>query len=219
MATTIPNEIALWIFQIIAGILGAVFLYYGMDVRRKDGARDFVSPTWQTLMKVCSFALVGGAVWITVSLRQVNATDWQALVLIAGGTAFVASAKHTLKKAHTFTGQYLEKPMLVTRGVYAITRNPLYFGVLQCELGASLLVIRQAPALWPQSYLYWFGIFSTALLYAVSFNWIMAVYESRYLERYFGDEYRRYSAHVSFVFPLVKPAIGLRKELNDEFHK
>ena len=41
------------------------------------------------------------------------------------------AAKRALGKAHTFTGQYLERPELVTRGVYSITRNPLYFGVLQ----------------------------------------------------------------------------------------
>ena len=43
--------------------------------------------------------------------------------------------------------------------------------------------------------------------------------EARYLERYFGEEYRRYSAHVSFVFPLIRPSIGLRKELSNELRK
>ena len=99
--------------------------------------------------------------------------------------------------------------MLVTRGIYAVTRNPLYFGVLLCELGASLIVIHQAPQLLPQSYHYALGILAVALLYAVSFNWIMAVYESRYLERYFGEEYRRYGADVPFVIPWMR----LKKEL------
>ena len=124
MTTTTPNEVAVWIFQITAGLLAAVFLYFGMDVRGKDGARDFVAPVWQKLMKFCSFLLVGSAVWITSSVRQLNASDWLDLAVMASGTAFVAAAKHALGKAHTFTGQYLEKPMLVTRGIYAITRNP-----------------------------------------------------------------------------------------------
>ena len=192
-----------------AGILAVLFLYYGMDVRRKKGAKDFVTLAWQRLMKFCSFLLVGAAVWITFSVRQLNAVDWLDLALIASGTAFVAAAKHTLGKAHTFTGQYLEKPMLVTRGIYAITRNPLYFGVLQCELGASLFVIHQAPRLLPQRYLYWLVVLAAALLYAVSFNWIMAARESRYLERYFGEEYRRYCAAVPFFIPWIR----LKKEV------
>ena len=61
----------------------------------------------------------------------------------------------------------------------------------------------------PQSYHYALGILAVALLYAVSFNWIMAVYESRYLERYFGEEYRRYGADVPFVIPLIR----LKKEV------
>ena len=55
-----------------AGVLAAVFLYYGMDVRRKDGARDFVAPVWQTLMKVCSFSLAGGAVWMTGFVTRIG---------------------------------------------------------------------------------------------------------------------------------------------------
>src|SRR3989442_1346910 len=162
-----------------------------MDVRRKDGARDFVAPVWQMLMKFCSYLLVCGAIWITLSIRQVNASDWLDLAVMASGTAFVVAAKHALGKAHTFTGQYLKKPRLVTRGAYAMTRNPLYFGVLQCELGASLFVIHQAPILSPQSYPYWLGVLAVALFYAVLFNWIMAACESRYLEHYFDEEYRR----------------------------
>ena len=209
MTTTTPNEVAVWIFQITAGMLAVLFLYYGMDVRRKEGAKDFVTGPWQKLMKFCSFLLVGATVWITFSVRHLNASDWLDLAVMASGTAFVAAAKHALGKAHTFTGQYLEKPLLVTRGIYAITRNPLYFGVLQCELGASMFVIHQAPGQLPETYLYWLGFLAVALIYAVSFNWIMAVCESRYLESCFGEEYRRYCVEAPFFIPRIR----LKKEV------
>jgi len=192
------------LFQITSGTLVALFLYYGMDVRRKDGAADFVAHTWQTLMKFCSFSLIGGFVWVSLSVPQVSASDWLDMAIMASGTVFVTAAKNALGRAHTFTGQYLEKPGLVTRGVYSITRNPLYFGVLQCELGASLFVVHQAPMLLPRSYPYGLGVFAAALLYAVSFNWNMAVREGRYLQRCFGEEYRRYSNTVPFLFPLIR---------------
>ena len=196
------------LFQIISGILVALFLYYGMDVRRKDGARDFVAPAWQRAMKLCSLLLVGAFFWITLSTRQVSMGDWLDLSFMISGTAFVAAAKRELGRAHTFTGQFLENPRLVTTGIYAMTRNPLYFGILQCEVGAALFVVRQGPILLPQSHPYGLGVLSVALLYAVLFNWSMAVHEARYLQRYFGEEYRRYSTDVPFVFPWLR----LKKE-------
>ena len=192
------------LFQITAAILAGLFLYYGLDVRRKEGAWDFVAPAWQTLVKLCSFSLVGAFVWFTVSVRQVNTGDWLDLAVMASGTTFVMAAKRALGKAHTFTGQYLERPELVTRGVYSITRNPLYFGVLQCELGASLFVVHQAATLRPQVYPYWIGILAAVLLYVVVFNWNMAIREACYLRRYFGEEYRRYSGNVPFIFPVIR---------------
>ena len=57
VTTTTWNEIPVWIFQITGGMLAAFFLYYGMDVRRKDDASDSVAARWQALMKLCSFSL------------------------------------------------------------------------------------------------------------------------------------------------------------------
>jgi len=197
------------LFKISSGILLLLFLFYGMDVRMKKGAKDFVAPVWQLLMKVCSFSLVAIFAGITVSVRHLHGFDWIALTLMVSGTGFVVLAKRKLGKAHTFTGQFLEKPRLVTKGVYGITRNPLYFGVLQCESGAALLAFHQLPLLIPRSYSFYLGILALALLYAVSFNWIMAVREARYLERCFGEDYRRYSSGLPFVIPWIT----LRKEV------
>ena len=194
------------LFQITSEILAACFLSYGMDIRHKQGARDFVAPIWQTLMKLCSFSLVGVFVWITLSTRQASAGDWLYLAVMTSGTAFVVAAKHQLGKAHTFTGQYLEKPKLVTGGVYTRTRNPLYFGVLQCEVGASLFVLHQTPILFPEVRLFWLSIPAIAVLFAAVFNWNMAVREAQYLRRCFGEEYSRYSSKVPFIFPLVRPS-------------
>lgn len=194
---------SLMLFQIAAAFLGALFLCYGMDVRRKEGARNFVAHAWQTLMKVCAFSLIGGFVWLALSMKEPGPIDWLGLAFMVGGTAFVAAAKKALGKTHTFTGQYLENPRLVTHGVYAITRNPLYFGVFQCELGAFLCAVHQVPVLLPQGYLYWLAAFGMALLYAVSFNWTMAVREARQLERHFGESYRRYRSSVPFLVPFL----------------
>ena len=96
-----------------------------------------------------------------------------------------------------------------------MTRNPLYFGVLQCEVGAAMFVVHQAPILLPGPQ-YLIGVLTIALLYAVSFNWNMAKREAGYMHRHFGEEYQRYRNRVPFVFPLITPLIRLlrlRKEI------
>ncbi len=196
---------SLTLFQTVAAILGALFLVHGMDVRRRQGARNFVAPVWQRLMKVCAFSLIGGFVWLALSITHVAFVDWIGLVFMLAGTGFVVAAKMALGKTHTFTGQFLECPQLVTHGVYAITRNPLYLGVFLCEFGAFLCALHQVPILLPEHYPYWLAAFSLALFYAVSFNWTMAGREARQLERHFGEPYRRYRSSVPFLVPLLKP--------------
>ena len=190
----------LTLYQAAAAFLGALFLLYGMDVRRKAGARDFVAPAWQLLMKLCASVLIAGFAWLVASMREPGVIDWLGLTLGVSGTAFIVAAKRALGDAHTFTGQHLERPRLVTHGVYAITRNPLYFGVFQCELCMLLIVLHQLPAVRPDDYLYGLGLFTVALVYAVSFNLEMARREARHLEQCFGDVYRRYRHGFRFSF-------------------
>lgn len=194
---------SLTLFQTSAAILGALFIIYGMDVRRKAGARNLVGRFWQMLMNACAFSLIGGFMWLALSISEPGAVDWLGLVLMLSGTAFVAAAKSALGTTHTFTGQYMEKPQLVTHGVYAFTRNPLYLGVFQCELGVLLCAVHQVPLLLPQTYAYWLGAFGLALLYAVAFNLTMAWREARQLERQFGDDYRHYRSRVPFLIPTL----------------
>lgn len=197
------------IFQITAGTLVALFLLYGMDVRRKEGTRHFVAPAWQALMKLCAFSLIGAFVWVALSATEVGAVDWLGLALMATGTAFVVAAKRALGGAHTFTGQYLEEPGLVTHGIFGITRNPLYFGVFQCEAGASLCVVHQASMAFPQSYPWSLAFLAVALAYAIAFNWRMARNEARYLQECFGDAYREYQARVPFLIPSIRLKKGI----------
>ena len=192
------------LFKMICVALTLCFVLFGMDIRRKTGSRDFVPLVWQVVMKFCSFLLIGAFVWTVLLSQDVSILDWFALVLMAMGTVFVTLAKRTLGKAHTFTGQYLEKPGLATQGIYRVTRNPLYFGVFLSELGASLFVIHKLPLLYPFSYHYWLIVLASALLYAVMFNIRMALREANYLESYFGESYRQYRSSVPFLIPFMK---------------
>jgi protein-S-isoprenylcysteine O-methyltransferase Ste14 len=132
-------------FKTAAVALTFYFMWFGMDVRRKRGARNFVAPAFGLAMNAVSFALVTVFGWRVIVAAGANAADWACLLPMAAGTASVAAAKRELGAAHTFIGQFLARPGLVTTGVYSLTRNPLYFGVLLCELGAALFLLRHLP--------------------------------------------------------------------------
>ena len=191
------------LFRVASLTLVALFLWFGMDVRRKAGTGSFVGHGWQTLMKLAAFSLIGLFVRVVLTIPEPRSLEWIALGLMGSGTACVVAAKRTLGSTHTFAGQYRHRTQLVTRGVYALTRNPLYFGVYQCELGASICAARRAPDLFPGTYLYWLAVTGAALAYVVAFNWSMARREAQQLERQFGDGYRQYAAHVPFLIPFT----------------
>ncbi|WP_077495628.1 methyltransferase family protein [Rodentibacter ratti] len=72
---------------------------------------------------------------------------------------------------------------LVTSGIFQITRNPMYL---------SLLLILVAWALWLGHLLAWSGIIAFVFL----INRFQISREEIYLEKKFGEEYRRYKSKV-----------------------
>src|SRR5262245_41124900 len=109
------------LFHVFTIALAAAFVYFGMDVRPRPGTMNLAGRGWQALMKFSSFALIVVVFNLAVTARQIGGLDWAGLALMATGTAIVTAAKRTLGRAHTFTGQCLKNPRLVTRGVYALT--------------------------------------------------------------------------------------------------
>lgn len=72
---------------------------------------------------------------------------------------------------------------LVVRGLYRLTRNPMYNGVLMLLLGEAW-VFRSGT------------LFQYALIVFVVFHLIVVIYEEPALEAQFGESYRAYRAAV-----------------------
>ena len=73
---------------------------------------------------------------------------------------------------------------LLTDGIYRVTRNPMYLGILMMLAGIGI----------------WFGTLPFALAtigWWVVIRFAFCPYEERKLEQTFGGDYRRYRAHVS----------------------
>lgn len=64
---------------------------------------------------------------------------------ILGGVGLVGAAAREMRRAGTSPDPADEPPELVTGGVYRISRNPIYVGLVLAYVGASLLLDRFWP--------------------------------------------------------------------------
>ena len=76
-----------------------------------------------------------------------------------------------------------ETSSFITDDIYALTRNPMYLGMLLIMLGIALLV---------GSWLFYF----TASVYALILNHVFCRYEEQKLLHQYGDLYAAYAARV-----------------------
>ena len=106
------------------------------------------------------------------------------IVLIALGLAVSAWGVLTFRRAGTeVMPSSPTNKTLVTHGPYAITRNPMYVGMVTLTLGIAFFV--GAPLLYA----------APVLLFLLD-NFIIIPFEEAKMERQFGEAYRAYKARV-----------------------
>jgi protein-S-isoprenylcysteine O-methyltransferase Ste14 len=116
------------------------------------------------------------AIGLSIAIAGVALSVWGKLRL---GKWF--SATFAIKQGHE----------LVTDGPYAITRHPIYTGILLALLGSALV---------------WNSLLTLALaaLFAVPL-FLHTVYEEHLFERHFGDAYSDYQRRVPRLVPRPRP--------------
>ncbi len=104
------------------------------------------------------------------------------ILLVAGGALLLAAQSH-FARAETDVKPWKTSSAVVSRGIYAFTRNPMYLGMALIYLGLAIAFVSlSALVLLP-------------LLFVAVQTQVIAR-EERYLEAKFGDEYRAYKARV-----------------------
>lgn len=104
------------------------------------------------------------------------------------GLATMAAGHLALRRHGTNVNPWRPSTALVTDGVFGHTRNPLYVGISVALCGAALI----------------FDLDWVLLLIVPScvlLHFAVVLREEIYLERKFGDAYRRYKHRVSCYFP------------------
>ena len=118
-----------------------------------------------------------------ISLRPEHSAGWLGWAIFAAGVGVLALGGAYLNRAGTPVNPYRPSTTLVTAGPYRYSRNPMYIALTLAYLGAAVVV----NTVWPVMLL-------PGLLLLM--QWGVISREERYLERRFGDEYRRYQARV-----------------------
>ena len=103
--------------------------------------------------------------------------------LTVGALVLAVTGRRAMERAGTDPNPTKPTTALVVAGPFRFTRNPLYVSLTGLYVGLSLLV----NALWPL-------VLLPGVLVVMQRGVIER--EERYLERKFGDEYRRYRARV-----------------------
>jgi len=108
---------------------------------------------------------------------------WSGAVLLVAGFAIMMWAWWLFQRHAVAVCPTAPTDRLLTLGIYALTRNPMYVGMIAMMLGVAL-------------YVGTLPFYVATLSYFVFIDRIYCRYEEQKLEAAFGDEYGRYRARV-----------------------
>jgi protein-S-isoprenylcysteine O-methyltransferase Ste14 len=128
-----------------------------------------------------AFVGVGAAAGLCSSTRMLSpeAGTMVGMITIVASVTIVGLAFDALKRAETPIDVRRPTAALVTTGIFAATRNPIYLAMALLYIGVAFLINS------PWTFLLAAPMTSTLCLIAIK-------PEERYLERKFGDAYRAY---------------------------
>jgi protein-S-isoprenylcysteine O-methyltransferase Ste14 len=101
------------------------------------------------------------------------------VILIAAGASVAVPGMRGFRAAGTHVEPWKPSSSLVTEGIFAWLRNPMYVGGTLFLVGLSILLASD-----------WMLVM--AVVFAVALHYGVVKREERYLEAKFGDAYRRY---------------------------
>jgi protein-S-isoprenylcysteine O-methyltransferase Ste14 len=108
--------------------------------------------------------------------------NWTGVLLVAVGVGLNVAGDRQFERARTTMHPFGQPRVLVTTGVFAHSRHPMYLGMMLLVIGLAILLGYVTP----------FAL--TALLW-VALNWRFIPHEERVMSNAFGQEYQEYRAH------------------------
>jgi len=197
------------IFKIVQFLILVVFAFYISGFRKRSLMVPIVGREFTIVLKLCYIIPVFVYAYILISVEKIFATDLLAMALSIIGTALVMRARKDLKLFHTWAGYCRLETKLVTTGIYAYIRHPIYAGVYFFIFGglttiAPHLVFGGLIAAFPALPLVVQLLAIGSLIYGMGFIAFVASRESRILQKALGEEYARYREQIHAFLPLRK---------------
>ncbi|WP_028347955.1 methyltransferase family protein [Bradyrhizobium murdochi] len=127
--------------------------------------------------------LAGFALHWLMPLPFLLPAGWLGAIVFAAALALVAWAISTMTRAGSNVPTNLPTTTIVEAGPYRFTRNPIYLGMVLGLIGLAIAF----NSLW---------LLVTLVPFALVIRYGVIAREEAYLERKFGDVYRRYRARV-----------------------
>lgn len=184
-------------FKIAQFIILFIFAAFVSALRKRKGMIPLMNEKLTVAMKVCYLIPICIYGYTVITLDSLFALDFIAFSLTTLGTLLVVKAKRDLREYHTWTGYQLQTTKIITNGVYAFIRHPLYTGIYIFIFGGLSTVIPHAP--W-----YFTTIFLMTLAYIMVFLGTVATRETNFLAQQFGEKFLRYAKHVHPFLPVRK---------------
>jgi protein-S-isoprenylcysteine O-methyltransferase Ste14 len=184
--------VACWGAVALAWLAGAI--YYEAQAPAEQTRKAYASPLW-----------ISTAIMVTVSVA-VPRTDWRSLTfygpparilglaILLAATALTIWARLTLGAMWSAAPAVKQEHKLRTSGPYAVTRHPIYTGLLGMMLGSLLLA---GAGRWIVA----FPVYLTVLEFKIRV-------EERLMAAEFPDDYPRYRRRV----PRLVPGLRLASE-------
>ena len=129
--------------------------------------------------------------YLDLAVFHVPALQLVGAVLLITATLFTLWARWTLGTMWATNAAVKEEHALITRGPYALTRHPIYTGVLGMIVGSGLSLGQ--------------GLILLGLLVVCLFFLLRIHNEEHLLQTTFGDQYVRYQRRVPSLVPGFKP--------------
>lgn len=121
--------------------------------------------------------------WYPVAILIESSWRFAAIVLLLGGMLNTAMAARLFKKHETPIRPFEKPQLLVTEGLFAFSRNPMYLGMVIFLIGFAVILGTASP---------WLVI--PVFVWIIQNRFIRL--EETGLETLYGDEYRRYKRRV-----------------------
>jgi protein-S-isoprenylcysteine O-methyltransferase Ste14 len=195
------------LFKVAQFIILLSFVILVSDIRNKRGMVPLINGKLTLSMRFCYPILSCGCGFVIATMNSLLPLDFAALAMTLLGTSLMVKAKRTLGEYHTWAGYHFKATKLMTEGIYAFIRHPMYTGVYIFILGGLLICIPNLGVISTRIlYTPWFVTYIglTALVYMMALIPIIASRETAHLQQQFGDEFLEYQQQVHAFLPLRK---------------